>query len=150
MRSKLAEVVGLGRMTKGIYTDHIAHHVELYRKKEQDQREQDQETLRKLTQIQLIDNTKKEKAQALVMHSQSQLDQQSLQQQPDQNQFHLPQTIFVAPIASSPQPVFGQPQTWRARGGNINPSFQQSLDVCYNCEQLGHYAHNCDSLGETC
>ncbi|KAF0039027.1 hypothetical protein F2P81_009511 [Scophthalmus maximus] len=33
VRSKLAEVVGLGSMAKGVYTDHIAHQVELYRKK---------------------------------------------------------------------------------------------------------------------
>ncbi|KAM3612829.1 uncharacterized protein V6R79_015327 [Siganus canaliculatus] len=56
VRSKLAEVVGLGSMAKGVYTDHIAHYVELHRKKKQDQREQDQETLRKLTQIQLMNN----------------------------------------------------------------------------------------------
>ena len=56
VRSKLAEVVGLGSMTKGVYTDHISHQVELYRKKEHDQKLQDQETLRKLTQIQLTDN----------------------------------------------------------------------------------------------
>ena len=49
-------VVGLGKMTKGVYTDRIAHQVELYWKKEHDQKEQDQETLRKLTQIQLVDN----------------------------------------------------------------------------------------------
>lgn len=53
VRSRLAEVVGLGSMTKSVYTDHIAHQVELYRKKEQDQREQDQDTLRKFTQLQL-------------------------------------------------------------------------------------------------
>ncbi|KAL6491476.1 hypothetical protein MHYP_G00018210 [Metynnis hypsauchen] len=57
VRSKLAEVVGLGSMAKGVYTDHIAHQVELYRKKEQEQKEQDQETLRKLTQVQLIDTS---------------------------------------------------------------------------------------------
>ena len=58
VRSKLAEVVGLGSMAKGVYTDHIAHHVELYRKKEHDQKEQDQETLKKLNQIQLVDKRK--------------------------------------------------------------------------------------------
>ncbi|KAL6473216.1 hypothetical protein MHYP_G00194040 [Metynnis hypsauchen] len=64
VRSKLAEVVGLGSMAKGVYTDHIAHQVELYRKKEQEKKEQDQETLRKLTQVQLTDSKKKEKNQA--------------------------------------------------------------------------------------
>ena len=53
VRSKLAEVVGLGSMKKGVYTDHIAHQVQLCRKKEHEQKEQDQETLRKLIQIQL-------------------------------------------------------------------------------------------------
>ncbi|KAF0022883.1 hypothetical protein F2P81_024864 [Scophthalmus maximus] len=56
VRSKLAEVVGLGRMAKGVYMDHIDHQVELYRKKEHDQKVEDQETLRKLNQIQLVDN----------------------------------------------------------------------------------------------
>ncbi|KAF0033550.1 hypothetical protein F2P81_013616 [Scophthalmus maximus] len=60
VRSKLAEVVGLGRMVKGVYTDHIAHQVELYRKKEHDQEVQDQEILRKLNQIQLVENKRKE------------------------------------------------------------------------------------------
>ncbi|KAF0044772.1 hypothetical protein F2P81_003930 [Scophthalmus maximus] len=60
VRSKLAEVVGLGRMAKGVYTDHIAHQVELYRKKEHDQKVQDQEILRKLNQIQLVENKRKE------------------------------------------------------------------------------------------
>ena len=45
VRSKLAEVVGLGSMKKRIYTDHIAHQFELYWKKVHDQKEQDQETL---------------------------------------------------------------------------------------------------------
>ena len=48
VRSKLAEVVGLGSMEKGVYTDHIAHQVVLYRNKEHDQRQQDQEVVRKL------------------------------------------------------------------------------------------------------
>ncbi|XP_047446550.1 uncharacterized protein LOC125011393 isoform X3 [Mugil cephalus] len=60
VRSKLAEVVGLGNMAKSVYTDHVAHQVDLYRKKEYDQKEQDQETLRKLNQIQLVDNKKKD------------------------------------------------------------------------------------------
>jgi len=54
VRSKLAEVVGLGSMTKGVYTDHIAHQVDLFRKKEQEQRVQDQEVLRKLNQVRLV------------------------------------------------------------------------------------------------
>merc|ERR1719309_988081 len=54
VRSKLAEVVGLGSMTKGVSTDHIAHQVNLFRKKEQEQRVQDQEVLRKLNQVRLV------------------------------------------------------------------------------------------------
>merc|ERR1719309_1619903 len=56
VRSKLAEVVGLGSMTKGVYTDHTAHQVDLFRKKkkEQEQRVQDQEVLRKLNQVRLV------------------------------------------------------------------------------------------------
>lgn len=59
---KLAEVVGLGSMTKSVYT-------ELFHKKEQDQNDQDQETLQKLNQLQLMDNKKKEKKQALVIQA---------------------------------------------------------------------------------
>ncbi|KAK6299147.1 hypothetical protein J4Q44_G00306570 [Coregonus suidteri] len=62
VRSKLAEVVGVGSMTKGVYTDHIAHQVDLYRKKEHNQKEQDQETLRKLNQIQLVEKKKEKKS----------------------------------------------------------------------------------------
>ncbi|KAK5848768.1 hypothetical protein PBY51_008461 [Eleginops maclovinus] len=61
LKSKLAEVVGLGSMTKSVYMDHIAHQVELHRKKESDQKVQDQEILRKLNQVQLMDTKKKEK-----------------------------------------------------------------------------------------
>lgn len=112
VRSKLAEVVGLGSMTNGVYTNHIAHQVELYRKKEQDLRDQNQETLRKLTQIQLLDN-KKEKKQALVIKAQP--NQPLPRQQPDQNQFQSAQPLFAAPIAFSLQPVFGQlrPNSYR-------------------------------------
>lgn len=59
VRSKLAGVVGLGSMIKNVYID---HKVELYQKKEQDQKEQDQETLRKLNQIQLVDNKEKKQS----------------------------------------------------------------------------------------
>ena len=44
VRSKLAEVFGLGNMTKSVYTDYVAHQVELQRKKEHDQKVQDQKT----------------------------------------------------------------------------------------------------------
>lgn len=66
MRSKIAEMVGLGNMIKSVYIDHIAHQVELYRKKDQELKNQDQGTLRKLTQLQLVDNKYKEKKQAVV------------------------------------------------------------------------------------
>ncbi|KAM3624267.1 uncharacterized protein V6R79_021278 [Siganus canaliculatus] len=61
VRSRLAEVVGLSSMTKAIYTDHIAHQVELYRKKQCAQKEQDQETLRKLNQIKLTEQRLRER-----------------------------------------------------------------------------------------
>lgn len=67
VRSKLAEVVGLGSMTKSAYIDRIAYQVEFFRKKEQDLKDQDQEPLRKLTQIQLADNEKNGKNQAVVV-----------------------------------------------------------------------------------
>ena len=112
----MAEVIGLGNMTKGVYTDHIAHQVELYRKKEHDQREQDQETLRKLNQIQLVVNKKKEKKQALVAQSLSPPDQSFLPPQPNQVLPLSSQPPLVVPVVSYSQPTFGQGQTWRGRG----------------------------------
>ena len=44
----------LGHMTKSVYTDHIAHQVELYRKRENEQKQQDQDALRKLALMQLV------------------------------------------------------------------------------------------------
>ena len=138
VRSKLAEVVGLGSMTKAVYTDHIAHHVELYRKKEHDRKEQDQEVLRKLNQIQLVDS-KKERTQAVVMQNQSQA---------YQSPSHLQLTPGDHTIPYS-QPVFEQPQTWRGRDGGrtFDPNCQQYLEVCYDCGQQGHYAHDCYRSG---
>lgn len=106
VRSKLAEVVGLGSMAIGVYTDHIAHQVDLYRKNgKHDQKEQDQVTLRKLNQIQLVENKKKEKKQALVMQDQCLPKQQSPPRlQSSQEQPQLPQPPLVVPVVSYPQP----------------------------------------------
>ncbi|KAE8278128.1 hypothetical protein D5F01_LYC23801 [Larimichthys crocea] len=131
VRSKLAEVVGLGSMVKGVYTDHIAHQVDLWRKKEHAQREQDQETLRKLTQIKLMDN-KKEKKQALVMQSQNPPQQNQIQQNQIQIQLQAAQPQQQQELLTFIlEAVRGQSPAWRGRGrgnlgrGNINPGFQQ-------------------------
>ena len=65
VRRKLAEVVGLNSMTRAAYTDNVQHQVDLHRKKEQSQREQDQDNLRKLTAAQLA--RQKEAKQATVV-----------------------------------------------------------------------------------
>lgn len=117
VRSRLAEVVGLGSMEKGVYIDHIAHQVELHRKKEQDQKDQDQDTLRKLTQLQLVDNRKKEKKQALMMEAQPappQVPPVQVSFQPQQ------QPLSMRPNLTVSQPIFNQPQSWRGQGrGNF-------------------------------
>ncbi|KAI3367263.1 hypothetical protein L3Q82_008150 [Scortum barcoo] len=146
VRSKLAEVVGLGSITKSVYTDYVAHQVELHRKKEHAQKEQDQEILRKLNQIQLTDNKKKEKKQAVVMQSQPQP-----QPQPQLQPSEQPPMI---PVSFYPPPVYGQ-QTWRRRGrgniirgrGNFNSGFQRPPGACYICGQFGHLAHSCTRAG---
>ena len=55
-------------MAKTSYMDHITHHVNHYRKKERDQREQDTEVVRELNQLQLLDSKRRmgEKKQAVV------------------------------------------------------------------------------------
>ncbi|CAJ1053460.1 uncharacterized protein LOC118470224 isoform X1 [Xyrichtys novacula] len=145
VRNKLEEVVGLGSMTKGIYTDHIAHQVELYRKKENKQREHDQEILRQLNHIHLGDSKNKKKKQAVVMQSQSQSEQAKMQLQQEHMQDRPPQLMPVAPLGSYAQPAFSQWQTWSGSGEdrNFNPNFQAFSEACHRCGQLGHYALDC-------
>ncbi|XP_053284413.1 uncharacterized protein LOC128445671 [Pleuronectes platessa] len=136
--SKLAEVVGLGSMEKGVYTDHIAHQVVRYRTKEHDQRQQDQEVVRKLHQIQLVDN-KKIKKQALVIQNQAPLDQSLLQSQLNQVQLQSFQPSSVVPVISYQETAFDQAQNWR---GRFDPNFEQHSEECYNC---GQFACECNS-----
>ncbi|XP_062255091.1 uncharacterized protein LOC133964835 [Platichthys flesus] len=146
VRSKLAEVVGLGSMEKGVYTDHIAHQVVLYRKKEHDQKEHDQkehdkDVLRKLNQIQLVDNKKINK-QALVTQNQAPLEQSLLQSQLNQVQLQLFQPSSVVPVISYQESAFDQAQNWR---GRFDPNFEQHSEECYDC---GQFACECNSWRE--
>ena len=108
VRSRLAEVVGLGNMKKSVYTDHIAHQVELYRKKGDDLKEQDRETLRKLHEIQLVSD-KAEKKQALM---QNQVPSNQPAPQPNQAEFQSFEPYPVVPVAFYQQPVFDYEQYW--------------------------------------
>ncbi|TNN86265.1 hypothetical protein EYF80_003682 [Liparis tanakae] len=101
VRNKVKEVVGLENMKKSVYTDHIAHQVELYRKKGDDLKEQDRETLRKLNHLQLVSD-KVERKQALAMKNQDPPNQPVLQ--PDANQAEI-QSFYT-------QQVFDQEQYW--------------------------------------
>lgn len=85
-----------------VYIDHIAHRFELYCRKEQELKSQDQEALRKLTQMQLVDNKRKEKKQAVVMES-------PRDQTPQVQLSHIPCQLYqppsVTPVQPVPQPV---------------------------------------------
>lgn len=58
-------------MTQSVYTEYIAHHVELYRKRELERllQDQNQEVLRKFTQMQLVQNKKKRKDKKLLLRN---------------------------------------------------------------------------------
>ena len=150
VRSKLAEVIGLGNMVKSVYIDHISHQVELYRKKERALKEQDQETLRKLTQLQLTDNKIKEKKQAVMLQNQN--PPQQNQPQPDQT---LPQPAKSQQelLTSILDAVLGQNNVWKGRGqgdvgrgerGYYNSNSRQPQEICFNCGQIGHRSYDCD------
>jgi len=110
VRSRLAEVVGLANMKKIVYTDHIAHQVELYRKKGDNLKERDRETLRKLNEIQLMSD-KAEKKQAL-MQNQAPSNQPAPQLEPNQAEFQSFEPYPVVPVAFYQQPVFDYEQYW--------------------------------------
>ncbi|KAM9781201.1 uncharacterized protein ACBT44_022501 isoform 1-T3 [Syngnathus typhle] len=148
VRSKLAEVVGLGSMTTNVYTDHIAHQVDWFRKKEMAQKEQDQEVVRRLNQVQLADN-KKEKKQTVVVQAPPQ--QIILQPTPPPGQPW--QSAMAVPFGPAPQWGNRQTHLWEAkargdkgRGGrpNLPGGLQQRPTVCYNCGRPGHMARHCD------
>ena len=74
VRNRLDDVVGLSSFSRQTFTDHVSHHVECFRKKERALKAQDEEAMRKLTQIQLMESFKnnKDKNQAVVLPGQQQ------------------------------------------------------------------------------
>ena len=149
VRSKLAEVVGLGNMVKSVYIDHICHQVELYRKKERAQKEQDQETLRKLTQLQLTDNKNKEKRQAVMLQSQNPT--QQFQPQPDQTLPQAEKPQQQQELLTTILDLLEQKKEWRGRGqgdigeerGYNNSNDKQYPETCFSCGRTGHRAADC-------
>jgi len=122
VRNKVKEVVGLGNMKNSVYTDHIAHQVELYRKRGDDLKEQDRETLRKLNHLQLVSD-KVESKQALAMKNQDPPNQPVPQPEPRQTEI---QSFY-------PQPAFDHEQYWS--GSELEGQY---------------YTHGCDCNEGSC
>nr|XP_049594453.1 uncharacterized protein LOC125979818 [Syngnathus scovelli]XP_049594454.1 uncharacterized protein LOC125979818 [Syngnathus scovelli] len=148
VRSKLAEVVGLGSMTTNVYTDHIAHQVDWFRKKEMAQKEQDQEVVRRLNQVQLVDNIK-EKKQTVVV----QAPPQQIILQPTSPHGLTPQGAMAVPFSPAPQWGNRPAHLWgatargdkgRAGRPNLPAGLQQRPNSCYNCGRPGHMSRQCD------
>ncbi|XP_036071017.1 uncharacterized protein LOC118599606 isoform X1 [Oryzias melastigma] len=157
-QAKLEDVVGLSTMPHRQFRDHVVHVVEKYRKEQEQQREQDTRTQRKVTQLQLneLQNKGKAKTQAPVLSAEP---RDIAGWVPVQQSGAAPP---VGPPASAPQVqqppvvnVYSQqapgPRNGRFAGGPRSqrgspmgyPRAPQTPGLCWGCQSPSHLWSQC-------